>query len=66
MKTGLILHYIIGIAAALLVLAAAYYIQQNPKNLLSAGIIILAGCLVAFSQYQIIKHKKKQKWLLSF
>jgi hypothetical protein len=60
MKTGLILHYIIGIAAALLVLAAAYYIQQNPKNLLSAGIIILAGCLVAFSQYQIIKRKKKK------
>ncbi|GGH14210.1 MULTISPECIES: hypothetical protein [Pedobacter] len=61
MKTGLIIHYIIGIAAALLVLAAAYYINQNPDNLLSAGIIILAGCLVAFSQYQIIKQKKKQK-----
>ena len=60
MKKGLILHYIIGIAAAILVLAAAYYINQNPKNLLSAGIIILAGCLVAFSQYQIIKQKKKQ------
>jgi len=59
MKTGLILHYIIGIAAAILVLAAAYYINQNPKNLMSAGIIILAGCLVAFSQYQIIKQKKK-------
>jgi len=61
MKTGLILHYIIGVAAALLVLAAAYYINQNPKNLWSAGVIILAGCLVAFSQYQIIKQKKKQK-----
>jgi len=60
MKKGLVLHYIIGIAAVILVLAAAYYIQQNPKNLLSAGIIILAGCLVAFSQYQIIKQKKKQ------
>ncbi|MFC3561685.1 hypothetical protein [Pedobacter jamesrossensis] len=60
MKKGLILHYIIGIAAAILVLAAAYYINQNPKNLLSAGIIILAGCLVSFSQYQIIKHKKKK------
>jgi len=60
MKKVLILHYIIGIAAVILVLAAAYYIQQNPKNLLSAGIIILAGCLVAFSQYQIIKNKKKQ------
>ena len=60
MKKGLILHYIIGIAAVILVLAAAYYIQQNPNNLLSAGIIILAGCLVAFSQYQIIKQKKKQ------
>jgi hypothetical protein len=60
MKKGLILHYIIGIAAVILVLASAYYIQQNPKNLLSAGIIILAGCLVAFSQYQIIKNKKKQ------
>lgn len=68
MKKGLILHYIIGIAAAILVLAAAYYINQNPKNLLSAGIIILAGCLVAFSQYQIIKQKKKQwhycNWML--
>jgi len=59
MKKGLILHYIIAIAAAILVLAAAYYINQNPKNLLSAGVIILAGCLVAFSQYQIIKSKKK-------
>lgn len=61
MKKGLIIHYIIAIAAAILVLAAAYYINQNPKNLLSAGIIILAGCLVAFSQYQIIKQKAKQK-----
>ncbi|WP_231425782.1 MULTISPECIES: hypothetical protein [Pedobacter] len=60
MKKGLILHYIIAIAAAILVLVAAYYINENPKNLLSAGIIILAGCLVAFSQYQIIKNKKKQ------
>ncbi|WP_316798975.1 hypothetical protein [Pedobacter frigidisoli] len=61
MKKGLIIHYIIAIAAAILVLAAAYYINQNPKNFLSAGIIILAGCLVAFSQYQIIKLKAKQK-----
>ncbi|MCX2573532.1 hypothetical protein [Pedobacter sandarakinus] len=60
MKKGLILHYIIGIAAVILVLAAAYYINQNPKNLLSAGIIILAGCLVAFSQYQIIKGKRSK------
>ncbi|WP_029282204.1 hypothetical protein [Pedobacter sp. R20-19] len=60
MKKGLILHYIIGIAAAILVLVAAYYINQNPKNLLSAGVIILAGCVVAFSQYQIIKHKRKR------
>jgi hypothetical protein len=59
MKKGLIIHYVIGTAAIFLVFAAAYYIQQNPKNLLSAGIIILAGCLVAFSQYQIIKQKKK-------
>ncbi|KLT64842.1 hypothetical protein [Pedobacter sp. BMA] len=60
MKKGLIIHYIIAIAAAVLVLVAAYYINQNPKNLWSAGIIILAGCLVAFTQYQIIKQKKKQ------
>jgi len=60
MKKGLILHYIIGIAAAILVLTAAYYINQNPKNLLSAGVIILAGSIVAFSQYLIIKHKRKQ------
>lgn len=59
MKKGLILHYIIGIAAAVMVMAAAYYINQNPENLLSAGLIILAGCLVAFSQFQIIKHKRK-------
>lgn len=59
MKKGLILHYIIGIAAALLVLAAAYYINLNPKNLLSAGIIILSGSLVAYSQFLIIKSKKK-------
>jgi hypothetical protein len=60
MKTGLILHYTIGISAAILVLVAAYYINVNPKNLLSAGIIILAGSLVAFSQYLIIKSKKKK------
>ncbi|NTE04980.1 hypothetical protein G6M26_50310 [Agrobacterium tumefaciens] len=60
MKKGLILHYIIGIAAAILVLVAAYYINQNPKNLLSAGLIILAGSIVAFSQYLIIKHKRRQ------
>ncbi|RNL49704.1 hypothetical protein [Pedobacter jejuensis] len=59
MKTGLILHYIVGIAAAILVLAAAYYINQNPKNIVSAGIIILAGSLVAFSQYLIIRRNKK-------
>ncbi len=58
MKTGLIFHYIIGLSAALLVLAAAYFINQNPKNLISAGIIILAGSIVAFSQYLIIKNKK--------
>jgi len=60
MKKGLIFHYIIAISAAILVLVAAYYINENPKNIWSAGIIILAGCLVAFSQYQIIRHKKKQ------
>ncbi|GGI23067.1 hypothetical protein [Pedobacter mendelii] len=59
MKTGLTLHYIVGIAAAILVLAAAYYINQNPKNIVSAGIIILAGSLVAFSQYLIIRRNKK-------
>ena len=59
MKKGTIIHYIIGICAAILVLAAAYYINQNPKNLISAGIIILAGSLVAFSQYLIIKNKNK-------
>ncbi|UKT63723.1 hypothetical protein [Pedobacter mucosus] len=58
MKKGLIFHYIIGISAALLVLASAYFINQNPKNLVSAGIIILAGSLVAFSQYLIIKNKR--------
>ncbi|WP_316830600.1 hypothetical protein [Pedobacter aquatilis] len=59
MKKGLIIHYIVGIAAAILVFAAAFYINQNPKNLLSAGIIILAGSLVAYSQFLIIKGKKK-------
>jgi len=59
MKKGLVLHYIIGLAATLLVLAAAFYINQNPKNLMSAGIIILAGSLVAYSQFLIIKSKKK-------
>ncbi|KQS31661.1 hypothetical protein [Pedobacter sp. Leaf194] len=59
MKKGLILHYIVGVAAAILVLAAAFYINKNPKNLLSAGIIILAGSLVAYSQFLIIKGKRK-------
>ena len=59
MKKGLILHYIVGVAAAILVLAAAFYINKNPKNLLSAGIIILAGSLVAYSQFLIIKGKSK-------
>jgi len=60
MKKGLILHYVIAIAAVFLVLTATYYINQNPRNLISAGIIILAGSLVAFSQYYIIKNKNKQ------
>jgi len=59
MKKGLILHYIICFAATILVLAAAFYINKNPENLLSAGIIILAGSLVAYSQFLIIKGKKK-------
>ena len=59
MKKGLILHYIVGVAAAILVLVAAFYINKNPKNLLSAGIIILAGSLVAYSQFLIIKGKRK-------
>lgn len=60
MKKGTLVHYIIGICATILVLVAAYYINQNPKNLISAGIIILAGSLVASSQYLIIKNKKKK------
>ncbi len=40
--------------------SAAYYINQNPQNLISAGLIIIAGSLVAFSQYQIIKSKKNK------
>ncbi|KQR71792.1 hypothetical protein [Pedobacter sp. Leaf176] len=60
MKKGLILHYIIGLAATILVLAAAFYINKNPENLLSAGIIILAGSLVAYSQFLIIKSKKSK------
>ncbi|WP_443937532.1 hypothetical protein [Pedobacter sp. MW01-1-1] len=58
MQKGLILHYIIGIAALLLVLAAAYVINLNSKNLMSASIIILAGCVVAYTQYLIIKKKR--------
>ncbi len=58
MKKGILLHYIICISAVLLVFAAAYYITVNPKNLISAGIIIIAGSLVAFSQYMIIKSKR--------
>jgi len=60
MKSSLILHYIIGIAAAVLVFAAAFYIQQNTDNLVSGGIIILAGSVVAYSQFLIIKSKRKK------
>ncbi|WP_316737964.1 hypothetical protein [Pedobacter aquatilis] len=61
MKNLIYVHYIICISAIILVFAAAFYINQNPKNLLSAGIVILAGSLVAYSQYLIIKSKKKGK-----
>ncbi|MCZ4243364.1 hypothetical protein [Pedobacter punctiformis] len=57
---GTLLHYIIGISAAILALVAIYYIYENPKNLISAGIVIFAGCFVAFSQYLIIKGKNKK------
>jgi len=58
MKTGKIIHYIIGICAILLAFIAVYYIYRNPKNMISASIIAFAGCFVAFSQYAIIKNKK--------
>ncbi|RZL68983.1 MAG: hypothetical protein EOO93_02885 [Pedobacter sp.] len=59
MKTRLIIHYIIGICALLLSVAAAYFIQQNPDNLFSAGIIAFGGLMVAVSQYLIIKRGNK-------
>lgn len=40
-------------------LAATYYIIENPKNLISGGIIILAMFFVAVGQYASIRHKKK-------
>ncbi|WP_231460546.1 hypothetical protein [Pedobacter sp. Leaf132] len=61
MKNLIYVHYIICISAVILVFAAGFYINQNPKNLLSAGIIILAGSVVAYSQYLIIKSKRKNK-----
>lgn len=60
-KQGLLIHYVIGICALLLAIAAVYYIDQNKANLVSAGIIAFAGCFVAVSQYLIIKNKKKQR-----
>lgn len=61
MKQSILIHYIIGISAFLLCATACYFIQINPKNLISAGIIALASSFVAFSQYVIIRAKKKNK-----
>jgi len=60
MKKGTLIHYIICISAIILTFFAIYYIYINPKNLISASIVILAGCFVAFSQYLIIKEKNKR------
>lgn len=57
---GILIHYIIGICAVIILLLTAYYLNENPKNLVSGGIIIFAMFLVAFGQYATIKHKKKK------
>lgn len=58
---GLLIHYVIGISAVILLLVTAYRLNENPNNLFSGGIIILAMTLVAVGQYATIKHKKKQR-----
>jgi len=60
MNKSTAIHYVIGICALLLALAALYYINQNKQNWISAGIIGFAACFVAISQYLIIKNKKKK------
>jgi len=54
------LHYLIGLSALILAAVAGYYIDQNPKNLWSASIIMVAGLFVAVSQYMIIRNKKRK------
>jgi len=60
MNKSIAIHYIIGISALFLALAALYYIDQNKQNWISAGIIGFAACFVAITQYMIIKNKKKK------
>lgn len=61
MNKNTLIHYVIGICALLLAIAAVYYIDQNKENWISAGIIGFAACFVAISQYLILKNKKKKK-----
>lgn len=50
-------HYFLLLAALSVIGGAFYCIYLNPKNLISACLIIVACALVAFAQNQIIKRK---------
>ena len=55
----LLLHYIIGIAALIVLLAALYFIYDDPQRTKSLMITTIACALVAVGQFLIIKQKKK-------
>lgn len=59
MKKKLIIHYILVVAGAGLVAAASYMLTKDTQNMWSKLIVAFAGLFVMFSQYFIIKTKKK-------
>lgn len=61
MKKGLTFHYILVVAGLSLVIASSYLLTKDRENLISKLIVAFAGLFVMFSQYLIIKMKKKTK-----
>lgn len=59
MKNKLTIHYIIGIAAVLVVFCAFYLLYQEPQKTKSLILTIVGCAVVAVGQFIIIKQKKK-------
>ena len=57
-KNRLALHYVIGIAALAVFIAALYLLYQDPERVRSLMLTIVACALVAVGQFLIIRKNK--------